>query len=79
MAIKQEDGQLDRPEGVRSAVVASSPQELAINHQSAQVAGELPLPHRDPLDRILGAQAQIEPMAIMTVGPVFDAYDVVTV
>ncbi len=78
-AIKQKLGKLEAPDGFRSAVVASGLQELAITHQHALAAGDLPLHHRDPFDRMLIAQAQVEQMAIMTVDPVFDAYDVATI
>ena len=39
------------------------------------VAG-LPPHHRDPFDRLLVAQAQIEQLTIVTADRVFDAYDV---
>ncbi len=78
-AIKQKLGRLEAPDDFRSAVVASGLHEMAITHQHALVAGDLPMHHRDPFDRMLVAQAQIEQMAIMTVDPVFDDYDVATV
>lgn len=78
-SIKQNLGKLGAPDDFRAAVVASGFDELAISHEHALTAGQLPLLHRDPFDRLLVAQAQIEQMAIMTVDPVFDAYDVATV
>ena len=40
--------------------------ELAITAEHAEVAGELPLYHRDPFDRILIAQAQVEGLVLAT-------------
>ena len=36
----------------------------------------LPGPHRDPFDRMLIAQAQVEGLRLVTSDRVFDAYDV---
>jgi PIN domain nuclease of toxin-antitoxin system len=43
---------------------------------STQRAGRLPGEHRDPFDRMLIAQAQIEDLAVVTNDPVFDGYSV---
>jgi PIN domain nuclease of toxin-antitoxin system len=42
----------------------------------AQRAGRLPGPHRDPFDRMLAAQAQIEDISIISNDEVFDGYGV---
>jgi PIN domain nuclease of toxin-antitoxin system len=42
----------------------------------AQRAGRLPGPHRDPFDRMLAAQAQIEDLRIISNDDVFDSYGV---
>ena len=52
---------------------------LAVAHAHALHVATLPPHHRDPFDRLLVAQAQIEGVAIVTVDPVFDRYDVATV
>ena len=39
-------------------------------------AGELPLHHRDPFDRMLVAQAQVEKLALLSPDPLFTPYDV---
>jgi len=39
----------------------------------------LPVHHRDPFDRLLIAQAQLEHLPILTSDPVFAAYDVRTI
>jgi PIN domain nuclease of toxin-antitoxin system len=49
---------------------------LPIDLPHALRAGALPLIHRDPWDRLLVAQAQIEAMPIVTADPVIGQYDV---
>jgi PIN domain nuclease of toxin-antitoxin system len=55
-------------------VLASTP--LSITHEHALRVAGLPLHHRDPFDRLLVAQAQLERLAIMTADSQFAAYDV---
>ena len=49
---------------------------LPIQIEHALAAGALPLRHRDPFDRMLIAQARHEGLTLVTVDPVFKAYDV---
>lgn len=49
---------------------------LNITQQHALRAGGLPPHHRDPFDRLLIAQAQLEGLPIMTADVVFEQYDV---
>ena len=42
----------------------------------AQRAGRLPGAHRDPFDRMLAAQAQIEDLPLVTNDVIFDDYAV---
>ncbi len=51
---------------------------LPITHPHALRAGELPPHHRDPFDRLLVAQAQIERLALLTADAQLHAYDVRT-
>ena len=44
---------------------------LPISVEHALAAGQCPGPHRDPFDRMLMAQAQIEQALVVTVDPVF--------
>jgi PIN domain nuclease of toxin-antitoxin system len=44
---------------------------LPITLEHAHFAGSLPGPHRDPFDRMLAAQAQIENLPLVTADPVF--------
>jgi PIN domain nuclease of toxin-antitoxin system len=52
---------------------------LPMTHAHAEAAAQLPLHHRDPFDRMLIAQAQIEDAVIVTADAAFAAYDVRTV
>lgn len=51
---------------------------LPVEHAHALRVFDLPWHHRDPFDRILIAQAQLESLSILTADPVFGAYDVAT-
>jgi PIN domain nuclease of toxin-antitoxin system len=57
----------------------TSPTLLPITHAHALAAAGLPYHHRDPFDRLLIAQAQIEDAVILTADREFAAYDVRTV
>jgi PIN domain nuclease of toxin-antitoxin system len=60
-------------------VEETSPTILPITHAHAIAAAALPPHHRDPFDRLLIAQAQIEDAVIVTTDREFAAYDVRTV
>ncbi len=47
---------------------------LPIHHSHALHVAELPPHHRDPFDRLLIAQAQLEALPIMTADPQFEPY-----
>jgi PIN domain nuclease of toxin-antitoxin system len=51
-----------------------TPLPITIKH--AQVAGFLPSRHRDPFDRMLAAQSQVEAIALATADPVFGDFGV---
>jgi PIN domain nuclease of toxin-antitoxin system len=51
---------------------------LDITREHACRTGELPLHHRDPFDRLLVAQAQLEGLTLITADPAFSDYDVAT-
>ena len=50
--------------------------EVPINFDHAARAGTLPPHHRDPFDRILVAQAQIEDLVLVSADPKLAAYEV---
>ena len=54
--------------------VRFEPLPMSLAH--AERAGHLPPHHRDPFDRMLIAQAQLEGLTVVTRDSVFDAYEV---
>jgi PIN domain nuclease of toxin-antitoxin system len=50
--------------------------ELPITSEHALTAGAFPVEHRDPFDRVLAAQAQIEGVPLLTEDRAFDAFDI---
>ena len=51
-------------------------QSLDLTMQEARRLSELPLIHRDPFDRLLIAQAQIENLVLLSVDPLARKYDI---
>jgi PIN domain nuclease of toxin-antitoxin system len=51
-------------------------QELAISVRHARIAGELNIAHKDPFDRLLIAQAQVEDMRLVSNETLFDSFSV---
>jgi PIN domain nuclease of toxin-antitoxin system len=49
---------------------------LPITHEHAARVATLPLHHRDPFDRMLAAQCDVERLAIVSRDPSFDAYGI---
>ena len=66
MAIKSSIGKLSVPDEVGQAILACGFAPLAITIEHAARVGELPLHHRDPFDRMLVAQAQLEGLELLT-------------
>lgn len=52
-------------------VTADGFTHLAVNHRQAIHAGAYTLDHRDPFDRILAAQAELEGVPLVTIDPAF--------
>jgi PIN domain nuclease of toxin-antitoxin system len=80
IAIKFALGKLPLPEPpgryVPRRMMASGSRGLAVEHAHALRVAELPAHHRDPFDRLLVAQAQIEKLVLVTVDRHFERYDV---
>jgi PIN domain nuclease of toxin-antitoxin system len=80
IAIKYALGKLPLPEPpsryVPSRMAASGSRGLAVEHAHALRVAELPAHHRDPFDRLLIAQAQVENLVLVTVDRQFEKYDV---
>ena len=80
IAIKFALGKLPLPEPpavyVPRRMAASGSRGLAVEHAHTLRVADLPTHHRDPFDRLLIAQAQIEKLTIVTVDRQFERYDV---
>jgi PIN domain nuclease of toxin-antitoxin system len=76
IAVKRAIGKLQAPDDVIERVEEAGAELLAITARHAHASGALPLHHRDPFDRLLIAQAQLERCAIVSGDGAFPAYDV---
>lgn len=76
VAIKQSLGKLEKPADLAERIRDSGFRHLNITVEHGIVAGRLPLIHRDPFDRMLIAQAQVEHLTLVTRDPHIQKYDV---
>jgi PIN domain nuclease of toxin-antitoxin system len=84
LAIKAANGKLEHyarmvargSDGLLGALRESNIQLLPIELAHALAASRLPQHHRDPFDRVLIAQAQLEGLVIVTSDAIFTRYDV---
>ena len=65
-AIKVSLGRLELPETLEAGVLASGFERLPITFTHAEAAAALPPHHKDPFDRMLVAQAQLEGLVLVT-------------
>lgn len=73
--IKAELGRLILPKGYADAITAAGFAELPISCEHAAGVNRVELPHRDPFDRVLMAQAIQEDLVVITADEVLlDAY-----
>lgn len=66
ISIKKAFGKLHAPDDLEDALDASSFHSLPITVSHALLAGQLPLHHADPFDRLLVAQSKIEGLTLVT-------------
>jgi PIN domain nuclease of toxin-antitoxin system len=76
IAIKRALGKLTAPDDLGPVLAAASFSPLPISLEHASLAGSLPPHHRDPFDRMLIAQAQLESLTIVTRDARFARYGV---
>jgi PIN domain nuclease of toxin-antitoxin system len=80
IAIKHGLGKLQLPETpgeyIPRLMARTGISPLPVNHRHALHVAALPPLHRDPVDRLLVAQAQLEKMPILTADSSFNLYDV---
>lgn len=83
IGIKVAAGRLDLPapaeEYLPGRIESEAFEELPITLSHALRAAALPAIHRDPFDRLLVAQSQLEGLPIVTLDPLIGQYDVETI
>jgi PIN domain nuclease of toxin-antitoxin system len=80
MAIKQAAGKVSFPfDELDAALRRSALLELPVTMRHAEAAAWLPPLHRDPFDRMLVAQAQIEGLSLVSRDPAVRQYQVTVV
>lgn len=76
IAIKRVIGKLQAPVDLQGDVARAGFQLLPLTVDHIVATEKLPLHHRDPFDRILIAQAQLEAATLVTRDPKFPPYHV---
>jgi PIN domain nuclease of toxin-antitoxin system len=79
IAVKSALGKLDAPDDLPQRVGELGFELLEITVEHAWAVRHLPHHHRDPFDRLLIAQAQVERLPIVTADDSFEPYDVTVV
>ena len=75
IAIKSRLGKIDaEPLALANAIEESGLQELPVSAKHAAAVASLPLHHSDPFDRLLLAQAFMEPLRLVTADKALSAY-----
>jgi PIN domain nuclease of toxin-antitoxin system len=78
IAVKRAAGKLEAPGDVADWIREGGFEELAIDVAHAVRSAQLPGHHRDPFDRLLIAQAQLEELTLVTGDPEIVGYEVET-
>lgn len=78
LAIKRASGKLQAAGVFEDEMAVHGFMSLPITAAHAERAGGLPPHHKDPFDRMLVAQAQIEDLVLVTRDPAIAAYEVRT-
>lgn len=76
VAIKRKLGTLKAPADFHEQLAKQGVSSLSITDAHVLRIADLPPHHRDPFDRILVAQAQVEDMSILSADRKLKAYDV---
>jgi PIN domain nuclease of toxin-antitoxin system len=74
--VKQALGKLRAPEDLERQLAAARLEELPVRIKHAAALRRLPPLHRDPFDRLLIAQAQVEQLTLVTRDEKLRGYDV---
>ena len=77
--IKKVNGKLTAPDNIAEISEDCGIDHLNITIQHAEIAGRLPLNHKDPFDRMLIAQAQVENLTLVTDDKKIPTYAIKTI
>ncbi len=78
MEIKRASGRFHYSGNLVQRINVAGFTELPVTFRHAEVAANLPLLHRDPFDRMLIAQAQIEGLTLVTDDSLIERYNIQT-
>lgn len=76
LGIKRSLGKLSMPDGLTEALESEGFKSLPVTAAHAELAPALPPHHRDPFDRMLVAQAQLESLVLVTADSTLASYDI---
>ncbi|GAA3136543.1 PIN domain nuclease of toxin-antitoxin system [Kribbella aluminosa] len=76
LSIKKASGKLTLPDDLTDWIGHGGLSELPITLRHGDLAGRLPMIHRDPFDRMLVAQALAEKLTLVTRNSFIQKYDV---
>lgn len=76
LRIKEGIGKIELPASFANALSAEAFEPLSVTVKHTEALRGLPLHHRDPFDRMLIAQAQVESMTFLTRDKIVELYDV---
>ena len=76
VALKRSLGKLDAPSDLVELLLDAGAVELAVKAIHADAVASLPWHHRDPFDRMLVAQAELERAVLLSADEALHAYDV---
>ena len=76
IAIKRALGKLEAPDGLDEAIEREGFLHLPVSFRHGECAGALPLHHRDPFDRMLIAQCELEGLELVSADLALAKYSV---